>query len=38
VAVILPAKLQRAVDYAERATLGSDIGVLASTAMRLLRR
>jgi len=38
VEVILPAKLQRAVDYAERATLGSDIGVLASTAMRLLRR
>ncbi len=36
VEVILPAKLQRAVDYAERATLASDIAVLAATARRLL--
>jgi lipopolysaccharide/colanic/teichoic acid biosynthesis glycosyltransferase len=35
---ILPAKLQRAVDYAQHATLGSDIGVLVSTLRRLLTR
>jgi lipopolysaccharide/colanic/teichoic acid biosynthesis glycosyltransferase len=37
VEVILPAKLQVAVDYAERATPGSDIAVLVATARRLLR-
>ncbi len=34
---ILPAKLQQAVAYAERATLATDIAVLARTALRLLR-
>lgn len=36
--VILPAKLQRAADYAERATLWSDLGVLWRTAWRLARQ
>ena len=34
--VILPAKLQHALAYAERASLGTDIGVLLRTAWRLL--
>ena len=34
--VILPAKLQHALAYAERANLGTDIGVLLRTAWRLL--
>ena len=34
---ILPAKLQTSADYAERATLRSDLGVLLRTARRLLR-
>jgi lipopolysaccharide/colanic/teichoic acid biosynthesis glycosyltransferase len=34
---ILPAKLQRAVDYAERATLWTDLAVLAGTVRRLAR-
>jgi lipopolysaccharide/colanic/teichoic acid biosynthesis glycosyltransferase len=38
VEVILPAKLQRAVEYAERATLGSDLQVLFATLGRLLAR
>ena len=38
VEVILPAKLQRAVAYAEQASLGSDLVVLARTAWALLRR
>ena len=36
--VILPAKVQRAAEYAERATLASDLAVLARTAWALLRR
>ena len=36
--VILPAKLRRAVAYAEQASLGSDLVVLARTAWALLRR
>ena len=35
---ILPAKLQAAVDYAERASLSGDLAVLARTAVALLRR
>ena len=35
VEVILPQKLQRAADYADRATLWSDIGVLWRTLLRL---
>jgi lipopolysaccharide/colanic/teichoic acid biosynthesis glycosyltransferase len=35
---ILPAKLQAALDYAERASLATDIGVLWRTACALLRR
>jgi lipopolysaccharide/colanic/teichoic acid biosynthesis glycosyltransferase len=35
---ILPAKLQQAAAYAERATLASDLAVLARTAWALLRR
>lgn len=35
---ILPAKLRQAADYAERATLASDLAVLARTAWALLRR
>jgi lipopolysaccharide/colanic/teichoic acid biosynthesis glycosyltransferase len=35
--VILPAKLQRAVAYAEQATLWSDLAVLAGTVRRLTR-
>ena len=35
VEVILPLKLQRAADYAERATLWSDLGVIARTLGRL---
>jgi len=38
VEVILPAKLQCAADYAERASLASDIGVLWRTAALLLQR
>jgi lipopolysaccharide/colanic/teichoic acid biosynthesis glycosyltransferase len=38
VEVILPAKLQRAVEYAEQATLGSDLRVLVATLHRLLTR
>lgn len=38
VEVILPAKLQRAAEYAERASLASDIGVLWRTAALLLQR
>jgi lipopolysaccharide/colanic/teichoic acid biosynthesis glycosyltransferase len=38
VEVILPAKLQHAADYADRATLGSDARVLWHTALRLVRR
>ena len=38
VEVILPAKLQRAVAYAEQASLGSDLAVLARTAWALLWR
>lgn len=36
--VILPAKLRQAADYAERATLWTDIGVLWRTALRLARQ
>ncbi len=36
--VILPAKLRRAAEYAESATLASDMAVLARTAWALLRR
>lgn len=36
VEVVLPAKLRAAAEYAERATLASDIGVLLRTAARLL--
>lgn len=36
--VVLPAKLRQAADYAERATLRTDIGVLWRTALRLLRQ
>ena len=36
--VILPAKVQRAAEYAERATLASDLAVLARTVWALLRR
>ncbi len=36
--VILPAKVRRAAEYAERATLASDVAVLARTAWALLRR
>jgi lipopolysaccharide/colanic/teichoic acid biosynthesis glycosyltransferase len=35
---ILPAKVQAAVDYAERASLANDLAVLARTALALLRR
>jgi lipopolysaccharide/colanic/teichoic acid biosynthesis glycosyltransferase len=35
---ILPVKLQAAVDYAGRASLASDIAVLAKTAITLIRR
>jgi lipopolysaccharide/colanic/teichoic acid biosynthesis glycosyltransferase len=35
--VILPQKLQQAADYAERATLWTDLGVLWRTALRLAR-
>ena len=35
---ILPAKLQHAVDYAERATLATDVAVLARTLVALLRQ
>ncbi len=35
---ILPAKVQAAVDYAERASLFNDLAVLARTALALLRR
>ncbi len=35
---ILPAKVQAAVDYAERASLFNDLAVLARTAVALLRR
>jgi len=35
---ILPAKLQQAADYAERATLVTDLGVLWRTARALVRR
>ncbi len=35
---ILPAKVQAAVDYAERASLANDLVVLARTALALLRR
>ncbi len=35
--VILPAKLQRAAEYAERATLWTDLAVLAGTLRRLSR-
>jgi lipopolysaccharide/colanic/teichoic acid biosynthesis glycosyltransferase len=38
VEVILPAKLQRAADYAQQATVGSDLGVLWATLRRLLAR
>jgi lipopolysaccharide/colanic/teichoic acid biosynthesis glycosyltransferase len=38
VEVILPAKLQRAADYAERATVASDLRVLFATLARLLAR
>jgi len=36
--VILPAKLQRAAEYAEHATLASDLGVLLATLRRLAGR
>lgn len=36
--VILPAKLQRAAEYAERATLWSDLAVLLRTVGRLVRQ
>ena len=36
--VVLPAKLQRAADYAQQATLVSDVRVLWRTACRLLRQ
>lgn len=35
---VLPAKLQHAADYADRATLASDVGVLWATLRRLIRR
>ena len=35
---ILPAKLQRAVEYAETASVATDLAVLARTARALLRR
>jgi lipopolysaccharide/colanic/teichoic acid biosynthesis glycosyltransferase len=38
VEVILPAKLQRAAEYADRATLWSDLGVLWRTVQRLARQ
>ena len=38
VEVILPRKLQAAADYADRATLWSDLGVLASTLHLLVAR
>jgi hypothetical protein len=36
--VILPAKLQRAAEYAEHSTLRSDLGVLVATLKRLAHR
>jgi lipopolysaccharide/colanic/teichoic acid biosynthesis glycosyltransferase len=36
--VILPQKLRQAADYAERATLWTDLGVLWRTALRLARQ
>jgi lipopolysaccharide/colanic/teichoic acid biosynthesis glycosyltransferase len=38
VEVILPAKLRRAVEYAERATVASDLRILFATLARLLAR